>query len=146
MKIRMRAAIAAAAAAVTIAAGGGAAALASSSPAPAATTNASFTWHPLRLLSGWQALSSKYYGTPSYAVGDGILYLRGILTAAKSNDPLVADLPAGARPAHFLWLSYFNFGSGGSSSDMEIEPGGGIFIYGRAIDPSLQAISFPLSS
>ena len=89
MKIRMRTAIAAAAAAVTIAAGGGAAALASSSPAPAATTNsgavASFTWHPLRLLSGWQTLSSKYYGTPSYAVRDGILYLRGILSADRAT-------------------------------------------------------------
>ncbi len=150
MKLRMRMPIAAAAIAVMAVAGGGAAALASSSPAPRATTAgggvASFTWHPLRLLSGWQTLSSTDYGTPAYAVRDGILYLRGILSADKSNDPLVAVLPAGARPAHFLWLTYFNFGSGGSSSGMEIEPDGSMFIYRGAIDPSLQGISFPLSS
>jgi hypothetical protein len=29
---------------------------------------------------------------------------------------------------------------------MEIEPDGSIFIYGRAIGPPLQAISFPVSS
>jgi hypothetical protein len=111
---------------------------------------ATFGWHRLTLLSGWTPLSATDYGYPSYAVSNGVLYLSGILSAAKSDDPEVAVLPKGARPAHFLWLTYMNFG-GDNVGEMEIQPNGDVFVYGSttgtaAVDPSLAAISFPLSS
>jgi len=154
MNTRMRIAAAIIAGAGIIATGG--AALASSGkPAAAAhpvAASSGFTWHPLRLLNGWKAESGRYYGTPSYAIKDGVLYLSGILRAPQPTmAPEFAQLPAGARPTHFLWLSYYNFGGGGVNliGNMEIEPDGAMFAYsngGPILNPSLQAISFPLSS
>ena len=153
MRSRTRMTIAAVAAAAALAAGTTAAAAASPQTART-TTNASpaigFTWTPLHLLNGWTALSGPTYGTPSYAVRNGVLYLRGILAAPKTILPEVAVLPSGARPRHFLWLTYTNFG-GDNVGEMEIEPTGDMFIYaattgGPPVDPSLAAISFPLSS
>jgi hypothetical protein len=111
---------------------------------------ATVSWHPLRLINGWAALSAKDYGSPSYAVSNGVLYLSGILSADKSDGPEIAVLPRGARPTHYLWLTYTNFG-GDNIGDMEIEPSGEMFVYGTTtgtnpVDPSLAAISFPLSS
>ena len=81
-----------------------------------------------------------------------MLYLSGILQApkSKSGGPEFAVLPQGARPAHYLWLSYTNFGAD-DLGEMEIEPSGEMFAYGTThgsppVDPSLAAISFPLSS
>jgi hypothetical protein len=111
-----------------------------------------FSWHPLHLLNGWTALSPKDYGAPSYAVKDGVLYLSGILQAPNPTyGPEFAVLPAGARPSHFLWIIYYNFGGSGTNliGNMEIQPDGDMFAYsngGQTLDPSLQAISFPLSS
>ena len=154
--------------AALIAVGGGGVALASSAkpataahgtaaaaarPSPAAPARATLTWHPLHLINGWTSVtdSARYYGIPAYAIQDGILYLSGILQARSATDPEFAVLPAGARPRHYLWLIYYNFGGGGANliGNMEIEPAGGMFAYangGQIIDPSLQAISFPLSS
>jgi hypothetical protein len=162
MKTRMRLAAAIIAGAGIIAAGGGAALASASTPAAATHATAGarassaaasgFTWHPLRLLNGWKT-GGSYYGTPSYAIKDGVLYLSGILRAPRpTNAPEFAILPAGARPAHYLWLIYYNFGGQGANliGNMEIEPNGDMFIYGSGsgpiLNPSLQAISFPLSS
>lgn len=164
MKARTRIAVAVIAVAGIAAAGGGGVALASSGT-PAAVTRAAadarpgtappaqFTWHPLHLLNGWKAASAQYYGVPAYAIEDGVLYLSGILQAPQPTfAPEFAVLPAAARPRHFLWLIYYNFGGSGDSliGNMEIDPGGDMFAYGNGsgpiLDPSLQAISFPLSS
>jgi hypothetical protein len=152
MSTRMRIRIAAIAGAATLAAGGGVAALASTGTTapPHAAVATGFIWNPLHLVNGWTAEGSKIYGTPSYAVRNGVLYLRGILHAPASGAPEFAVLPIGARPAHYLWLSYMNFG-GDDLGEMEIEPNGDMFAYGIVdtgppIDPSLAAISFPLSS
>jgi hypothetical protein len=168
MNTRTRIVTATVAAACMIAAGGGtAAALARPSATRTATNGVAasavtqqgasqgsggFTWHPLHLLNGWTALSARIYGTPSYAVNNGVLYLSGILQAPHPTiGPEFAVLPASARPRHFMWVIYYNFGGGGTNlvGNMEIEPGGGMFAYsngGTALNPSLQAISFPLSS
>ncbi len=154
MSTRTRMTIAAITGAALIAAGSsGAAALASSRSAAATTHTAAasgFTWHRLHLMNGWAALSPQVYGSPSYAVRDGVLYLSGILQAPRSGGPQFAVLPRGARPAHYLWISYMNFG-GDDLGEMEIEPNGEMFAYattggGPPVDPSLAAISFPLSS
>jgi hypothetical protein len=161
MKPRTRIAGAVIAVAGLIAAGAGVALASSSAPATthattgahagAATSN-QVTWHPLHLVSGWKAMSDKYYGAPSYAIQDGVLYLSGILTPPRSGAPEFAVLPVGARPKHFLWLLYYNFGGsgGGLVGNMEIEPDGDMFIYGPAsgpiLNPTLQAISFPVDS
>jgi hypothetical protein len=164
MRAKTRIAAAVIAAAALVAAGGGGAALASSGKSAAAThagagsstapgNGSVFTWHPLHLLNGWTGVtnSARYYGVPSYAIKDGVLYLSGILQAKSAKGPQFAMLPPGARPKHYLWLPYYNFGGGGSSliGNMEIEPDGSMVAYangGHIIDPSLQAISFPLSS
>jgi hypothetical protein len=155
MLSRMRMTIAASVGAVVIAAGSGAAALASPGSAAAAThTSAAsgFTWHPLHMINGWTAASPPVYGRPSYAVRDGVLYLSGILQAPEPGrgGPEFAVLPQGARPTHYLWLSYTNFGAD-DLGEMEIEPSGEMFAYATTngsppVDPSLAAISFPLSS
>lgn len=111
---------------------------------------ATIGWHRLKLLSGWTPLYAPDYGYPSYAVSNGVLYLSGILSAAKSDDPEIAVLPKGARPTHYLWLTYTNFG-GDNIGEMEIQADGDVFVYGTTtrtnpVDPSLAAISFPLSS
>jgi hypothetical protein len=164
MKARTRITAAVIAGAALVVAGGGGAALASSgksaAPAPASADSSTapgngsvFTWHPLRLVNGWTGVtnSARYYGVPSYAIKDGVLYLSGILQAESAKGPQFATLPPGARPKHYLWLLYYNFGGAGSNptGSMEIQPDGGMFAYangGHIIDPSLQAISFPLSS
>lgn len=157
MNTRMRITIAAVTGAALLAAGGGAAALASPRSAPAASRGASggasaaaFTWHRLHPINGWSAVSSSVYGSPSYSVRDGVLYLSGILSAPKNAQPEFAVLPKGARPAHYLWISYMNFG-GDDIGEMEIQPDGEMFAYsatngGPPADPSLAAISFPVSS
>jgi hypothetical protein len=141
-------------AAVAALAAGTTAAAAASSPGPARATRqaapATFTWTSLHLINGWTALSGPTYGTPSYSVQNGVLYLRGVLSAPKSGGPEFAVLAAGARPTHYLWLTYTNFG-GDNVGEMEIEPSGAMFAYasitgGPPVDPSLAAISFPLSS
>ena len=161
MKPRTRIAGAVIAVAGIIAAGGGAALASSGAPATThATTGAhagsatsnQVSWHPLHLVSGWKAMSAKYYGAPSYAIQDGVLYLSGILTPPPSGAPFFAVLPNGAHPKHFLWLLYYNFGGGGTGlvGNMEIEPNGDMFIYapasGQILNPALQAISFPVNS
>jgi hypothetical protein len=121
-----------------------------SAPAPSQPVTGPVTWTALNLINGWTVLSGPTYGTPSYAVRNGVLYLSGILSAPPTGAPEVAVLPPGARPAHYLWLSYLNFGAD-NVGEMEIQPDGEMFIYGSttggpAVDPSLAAISFPLSS
>jgi hypothetical protein len=161
MKPRTRIAGAVIAVAGLIAAGGGAALASSSTPVTtqatsgahaAAATSSQVTWHPLHLINGWKTMSAKDYGAPSYAIQDGVLYLSGILTPPRSGLPEFAVLPAGAHPKHFLWLLYYNFGGGGGGlvGNMEIEPNGDMFIYppasGPILNPTLQAISFPVNS
>lgn len=153
MRTRTRTTLAAVAAAAALAAGTTAAAATSNPGAPRAarhTVSATFTWIPLHLINGWRALSGSTYGTPAYAVQNGVLYLRGILSPPKSGAPEIAVLPSGARPAHFLWLTYMNFGAD-NVGEMEIEPNGDMFAYGVTsgpgpVNPSLAAISFPLTS
>ncbi len=167
MNTKTRIAIAAFAGAGLIGVGGCAAALATTGVVTTATQVAAathethraarpdssgFTWHPLHLLDGWQALSDQIYGAPSYAIQNGVLYLSGILQAPQpTSSPEFAVLPAGARPKHYLWVLYYNFGGTGTNlvGNMEIEPNGEMFGYantGPTLNPSLQAISFPLSS
>ena len=166
MNTGMRVAVAAIAGSTVVAAVSGAVALASTSSArttqaaasahvagPASSQySAGFTWHALHLRNGWRALDVGTYRAPSYAVRDGVLYLSGILVAPHPTmAPEFAVLPVGARPAHDMWMIYYNFGGGGTNliGNMEIEPDGGMFAYsngGPTLDPSLQAISFPLSS
>ncbi len=118
---------------------------------PAGHAAPAFQWHKLSLINGWKALGSSTYGAPSYAIKDGTVYLSGILSAPKGEGtPEFAKLPKGARPTHYLWLSFLNFGED-NLGEMEIEPDGGMFAYsttdgGPLIDPSLATISFPLTS
>jgi hypothetical protein len=157
MNTRMRMVAAVIAGAAVLGTGGAAVAAASTGSATAAThvpavatSAASLTWHPLHLLNGWTAWSPGAYGTPSYAVQNGVLYLRGIVRGPSLRWTF-AQLPAGARPSHFLWLNAFNMNSSSTvrtPCTMEITPSGFMAVTGGAsvTIASLAAIEFPLSS
>jgi hypothetical protein len=153
MSTRRLTAIAAIAAAAALLAGGGATALASQRTA-AATTRATaatgFTWHPLHLLGGWTAARPSVFGTPAYAVSNGVVYLRGIIKGRPGATEF-AFLPPGARPAHLLWIGYLGSGDG-ALGQMAIDPDGLMIALSHGgngnppMAPSLDGISFPLSS
>jgi hypothetical protein len=156
MNTRMRTATVVMAGAAMLAAGGGAAALASAGPAPAAAhapAATGFSWHPLHLINGWKADMPRYFGTPAYAVHDGVLYLRGALIPDRASPSIdmFAVLPAGLRPSHYLWISCANSTvamTGTATGSLAISPGGDMLITVLTSNarPSLSGISFPLSS
>jgi hypothetical protein len=144
-------AIAAIAAAATLTAGGGATAFASQRTAAATARSAAatgFTWHPLHLINGWKAVQPSVYGTPAYALSNGVVYLRGMIRTHQGFT-IFTVLPPGARPAHWLWVSFLG---GSVIGAMAIEPGGVMLaqsLTGSGSQPataSLSGISFPLST
>ena len=166
MTTRMRVALAAVAGAAMIAVGGGggacspnsaktgaqaAAGMGGAKPA-AGQVAATFTWHPLALLNGFKSYDSSFFGVPAYAVSDGVLYLRGVVAGPSTiPNPEFARLPAGARPLHTLYIICYNFGGAGSNltDHISVGPDGAMEVIsgaGAPVDPSLAAISFPLSS
>jgi hypothetical protein len=149
MSTKRRMAIAAIAAAAMLLAGGGATALASqkaTAATPRTTAATGFTWHPLHLIDGATAWSPTSYGTPAYAVRDGVLYLKGIVREPGSIGAFT-QLPVGARPSHYLWMNCFNL-SRNVACSLEIGPDGFIAAHTSTGTPraSLAGISFPLSS
>jgi hypothetical protein len=78
--------------------------------------------------------------------------LRGMVEGPSViPNPEFARLPAGARPAHNLYLNFYNFGGAGSNAvgHLSIAPNGvtgAISDSGLPVNPSLAGISFPLSS
>jgi len=166
MTTRMRVALAAVAGAAMIAVGGGggacspnsaktgaqaAAGMGGAKPA-AGQVAATFTLHPLALLNGFKSYDSSFFGVPAYAVSDGVLYLRGVVAGPSTiPNPEFARLPAGARPLHNLYIICYNFGGAGSNltDHISVGPDGAMGVIsgaGAPVNPSLAAISFPLSS
>ncbi len=90
---------------------------ATAGPSAAATSLASgsaasttLQWHKLALINGWTSASEPGLnaGTPSWAVSNGVVYLRGAVNQPTDGDNEVfADLPAAAWPASNLYLSVY---------------------------------------
>ena len=111
---------------------------------------ATLTEHTLTLLNGWQsANSTSGTGKPRFAVAGGVVYLSGSLTAPNPSSDEFAVLPAGARPAHILYVPVY--ASQGVLGTVQIFPGGQMAVFsntpGSAADfSSLAGISFPVGS
>jgi hypothetical protein len=138
---------AAAQAAAPRAAGAGAAA-----PGTSRAPAAGVTWHALKLRNGWKSASTKSlnYGTPSYAVRNGVVYLRGGIKQPVAGSSIFGRLPAGARPSHTLWLQVL---SGATPATIEpgtlrIDPDGVMSAYNGLASAftSLGMVSFPASA
>ena len=110
---------------------------------------ASAVRHKLTLRNGWHSEQSVWNsGDPAYSVSGGVVSLSGSLATTGSNEAF-AVLPAGARPAHDLYIKVYTYGS--SVGTVLIEPSGVMFAYGPgAVNArkftSLAAISYPLKS
>jgi len=63
----------------------------------------SVTWHHLSLLNGWHAASG--WGSPSYAINGGVVYLTGGLNQPTPGSKEFAVLPKAARPPHAMYMS-----------------------------------------
>ena len=92
---------------------------------PAGQTSSAHTalpaWHSLSLRGGW-----TYGGFDSYHVGyykdaQHVVHLRGSAVGGDTS-ATAFRLPAGARPAHTLWLSIYAYD--GSAGGLEIKPNG----------------------
>jgi hypothetical protein len=101
-------------------------------------------WHVLKLRNGWHTFSSAL-GAPSYAIRNGVVYLAGGAARSGSGLPVLAVLPAGARPKHFLELGAFSSAANTPAalfiaSNGDITPSGANASY----QTSLAGISFPV--
>lgn len=149
---RWSALLATSAATLAVALGGGIAsatpatlAAQATSAAPAAT---GVSWHKLALFNGWQSSQTAYQsGSPSYAVSRGVVYLSGSMHGG--TNPYFASLPAGARPAHTLYLPVYTFTA--TRGELVIHSDGGMYIVSDPVSnapafTSLAGVSFPTSA
>lgn len=112
---------------------------------PAAGT----TSHVLALRNGWHSEQSQWNsGDPAYRLSGGIVYLSGSLATSTGNEQF-AVLPPSLRPAHWLYIKVYTYGS--TVGTLEIRPNGAMFAFSpTAADAqdftSLAGISYPLKS
>jgi len=114
---------------------------------PAVLPQARVAWTNFALLNGW-VVGCCSSGTPAWGVnGTGILYLRGAARTVGTNE-LLAVLPAGNRPSHYLYLPVYTDGS--TEGSIEIWPNGDIYAYGDTTPEfdylSLNGISFVIGA
>jgi hypothetical protein len=108
-----------------------------------------FSWHPLKLIHGWESASAKHLvtGTPAWALRDGVVYLRAAIKQPNAAGSVTfASLPKDARPASNLYIQI------SSSSDVPgilyVGANGAMEAYdGNAFSfTSLAAVSYPTAS
>jgi hypothetical protein len=110
--------------------------------------SAKVSFHSLKLRNGWRPSAASALGAPAYGLnGTGVVYFRGALKLGHA--PLVAVLPALARPVHdlFIPIEVGNFSTG----RLEIMPNGDMLIVSHPapnsfLFSSLDGVSFPASS
>jgi hypothetical protein len=115
-------------------------------PSTTGPSTTGVTWHALTLLNNWH--SAKFTGKPAWAVQNGVVYLRGVITQSplSAGAPVkFAVLPKAARPARKLYLNSF---ADGVYGDLVIHPNGVMNVLSaNPLDAktltSLDGISFP---
>jgi hypothetical protein len=92
-------------------------------PQPAGQTarTALPAWHNLSLRGTWTYGGFDSYHAGYYKDAQHVVHLRGSAKNGSTAAPAFR-LPAGARPAHTLWLTTYAFG--GSAGGLEIQPSG----------------------
>lgn len=108
-----------------------------------------FSWHPLKLIHGWESASAKHLvtGTPAWALRDGVVYLRGAIKQPNAADGTTfGSLPKYARPASNLYIQIFTSSDVpgilyiGSNGTMEAYDGNALSL------TSLAAVSYRTAS
>lgn len=95
------------------------------------------TWQPLTLLNGGNADGNC--DPPSYYISGGVVYLTGFLEFASGFNGEFAVLPAGARPAHTLYLDVNGDGQGGANYlTLRIDPSGAMYFLNGGGTPPVQ--------
>jgi hypothetical protein len=100
----------------------------------------------LHLLNGWVSRQNRWKsGDPSFAVGDGVVYLSGSLHNNGTAQQF-AVLPKADRPSRNLYLEVYTYL--GTSGGLRIQTDGKMYAYSgsSANFTSLAGISFPLSA
>jgi hypothetical protein len=113
---------------------------------------AAMAWHSLPLVNGTGP--SLCNTGPSYLSSGNVVYLTGVTTVPSGFNGELAVLPAGDRPAHFLYMMAENQGAGPTAADayvaLRIDPSGAVWILtptgGSADIVSLAGLSFHLGS
>jgi putative Ig domain-containing protein len=81
---------------------------------------------PLALVNGWTA-GPAAFGSPSFAVSGGFIYLTGSLAGSAATSGVFAVLPPGARPHHDMYIRTVT--STGQPGTVLIEPDGQALAY-----------------
>jgi hypothetical protein len=133
-------AIVVAALALAFSLGGGAGYAASAAEQPMTVS-----FHVLKLMNGWSK-DTAATGAPAYAVSNDVVYLKGGMHQTAGSNNEFAVLPAGARPAHTLWIGVYSEAT--TSAFLEITPSGAMFIGGTDAQffASLAGVSFVVGS
>jgi hypothetical protein len=106
------------------------------------------TWHKLSLIHGWKPVGTAF-GSPAYAVIGGVVYLSGSLRQPAGWNNNMMNLPAAARPAHYLEIATLT--AGGTTGTVQFAANGigedNSNPYANAQGyTSLSAISYPRTS
>lgn len=136
--------------ALTFSLGGGVGYAATVAQSPAAVK---ITWHALALRNKWTPAPKGFaVGRPAYTVSNGVVYLTGVADRANQSLPIpsvIGVLPVGARPAHNLWFTAYNYAANGESA-IEVARNGDVEVFGNGGDEnfftSLAGIEFPLGA
>ena len=106
---------------------------------------AAVTWKSFTLKNSWVFGGYSTFHAGYYKDGQGIVHLRGSLAGGTSG--YAFRLPAGYRPAKFLWLPIYT--NSANAGGLEIDPNGKVY----PLDPgggssvlfsSLDGVSFPV--
>ncbi len=113
-----------------------------------APATAKLTWHPLKLLNGWKSATAKLLatGVPSWALKNGVVYLRGAIRQPTGGGSMFASLPKDARPTGNLYNQVFS--KANVPAVLFIGSDGAMAAYDGNADAftSISAVSYPTAS
>jgi hypothetical protein len=92
----------------------------------ALATKAAPAWHTLTLKNGWVYGKYSTFHVAYSMDAQGVVYLRGSAKNGNASMPAFT-LPAGARPAHTLWLSVYAYD--GAAGGLEIQHNGNASLF-----------------
>jgi hypothetical protein len=100
----------------------------------------STAWQPLTLLNGQNA--NGYCKVASSYVSGGVVYLTGFLQFPGGFNGEFGVLPAGARPAHTLYMVIDGDGPNGAVYvTLRIDPSGAMYIFGSGSNTNLVSLA-----
>jgi hypothetical protein len=117
-------------------------------PAVAGQAQATFKWHTIKLLGGWESASTPSLptGIPAWSLHDGVVYLRGAIMQPANSESIFGYLPKWASPPQDLYIQIYNAHE--ASGILYIGTNGEMWAYGgyATTFSSLSGISFATSA